>query len=282
MSRIGICLTFVIGATLFFPAKTPAAVEDRPPMSVEEGRDFMRRLATYVRDHHLKKDDKSPQRGLIYEYLDVTRIGKPDQFVEGEALDTMHDGSWFAAAMVNASRAGDERLFREILVGYQLPFYCKMLNHSDELFSAKRNDARPTAPPFGREHMLIEGEKGFVPYFWDDGNSVSLERRRDRNPLGIAPCRDNLAGKPNPLFALDGYSLGCSNHMAQDLGVMLQQSWLLLRNSNEPADKTLLAEISEGAKNLQASRMHHHGHIPMCDAPAALAANDATLMRQVP
>jgi hypothetical protein len=242
----------------------------------------MKRLLQYVHDHHLKKDDKSEQRGMVYEYFDTRRAGQFDQWVQGEALDTMHDGAWLAAAMVNAYRATGDAAFKDFLARWQLPFYCKMLNHSDRLFSAKRNDARPTAQRFNKEHALQEGEKGFVPYWWDDGASISLERRRDKNPLGPFACTDRLAGKANPKFLLDGYSNGSSNHMAQDLGVMLQLSWLLLRESNDVAEKKLAAEVAEAAKNLHGCRMRHHGHIPMCDAPAALAAGDAALMKFVP
>src|SRR5262249_25795381 len=152
---------------------------------------------------------------------------------------------------------------------WQLPFYCKMLNHSDTLFSAKRQDARQDAHRWGKEHALQEGEKGFVPYWWDDGASVSLERQRDKKPLGVFACTDFLAGKPNPDFRLDGYAHGSSNHLAQDLGVMLQLAWLLLRDAQTEEDKKLLGEVVEAAKNLHECRMRHQGHIPMCDAPAA-------------
>ena len=74
------------------------------PLSADETRDFMKRLAKYVEENHLKKDPKSEQKGMVYEYFDVKRKGQRDQWVQGEALDTMHDGAWFAAALVNASR----------------------------------------------------------------------------------------------------------------------------------------------------------------------------------
>ena len=61
-------------------------------MTAVEARAFMRRLADYVADNHLKRG--SEQRGMIYEYLDVDRRGKPDQFVEGEAKGFIP--SWWA------------------------------------------------------------------------------------------------------------------------------------------------------------------------------------------
>jgi len=254
----------------------------QPPITAAETRQLMRELAQFLFDNHLKKKADSPQGGMVYEYLDVRRKGQFDQFVQGEALDTMHDGAWLAAALATAYRATGDPFYKEFLARWLLPFYLKMLNHSDELFSARRNDARPDAHVFARESAFQEGERGFVPYFWDDGGSVSLERRGDKNLRGPYPCFDRLAGRPNPSYLLDGYSLGSSNHMAQDLGVMLQVSWLLLKDSGDPADRKLAAEVAEAARNLHESRMRHHGPIPMCVAPAALANADAELMKKVP
>lgn len=252
------------------------------PLSAAETRQFMRELGQYVFDHHLKQTAGSPQRGMVYEYFNLARQGQVDQYLQGEALDTMHDGAWLAAGLASAYRATGERFYRDFLVQWMLPFYLKMLNHSDELFDAERNDARPTAIPWGKEWKHHSKQKGFVPYYWDDGGSVSVERRFDKNPLGIKPCVDFLAGKPNPNFLLDGYSLGMSNHMAQDLGVMLQQAWLLLRQSPDAADRGLAEQTAEAARNLHANRVAHGSFIPMCVAPAALASRDAELMKRVP
>jgi len=291
--RVGRCVLVVALAVTCLAGGVLAAAPPEPPpppwagadlakpMTAGEARDFMKRLARYIFDHHMKKSEASKQRGMVYEYLDTTRIGQYDQFIEGEALDTMHDGAWFAAAMVNACRAAGDPFYKEVLADWQLPFYSLMLNHSNTLFSAKRNDAGPKAHAFGKEHMLIEGEKGFVPYWWDDGAAVSLERRVDKNPLGPFPCVDNLAGKPNPKGLLDGYSLGCSNHMAQDLGVMLELGWLLFREDASEKGRKMAGDLAEAARNLDASRMRHHGPIPMCVAPAALAAGDAKRLASV-
>jgi hypothetical protein len=252
-------------------------------MSADETRAFMKKLATFVFEHHLKRDAKSEQRGMVYEYLDTSRLGKPDRFVQGEALDTMHDGAWLVAALVSAYRATGNQFYKEFLTKWLLPFYLKMLNHSDTLFSAKVAHAGPRALKFDREHMLQEGEKGFVPYWWDDGNSVSLERRRAKEALPAFPSFDRFLAenKSNPEFRLSGHSLGSSNHLAQDLGVMLMSAWLLLRDGSDE-EKKLASEVALAAKNLHECRMRHSGHIPMCDAPAALALNDGQLMQLVP
>lgn len=249
-----------------------AAVEQKP-MTVAETRLFMRTLAQYVFDHHLKKDEKSTQRGMIYEYYDV----KSNLWVQGEALDTMHDGAWFAVAMVNAYRATGDPFYKEILTKWQLPFYLKMLNHGDELFTSERNDGRPGDDRGWRvsKEWLLQGrEKGFVPYWWDDGASVSLEMRgrRDKDEHVNFAGHNDLAGQPNPEKRLSGYSLGSSNHMAQDLAVMLQQAWFLLRDP----------EIAAAALNLHECRMRHHGHITAVCAALAVTASDAALRRSLP
>jgi hypothetical protein len=229
----------------------------------------------------MKRDD-SPQRGMVYEYFHVARQGQPDQFPEGEGLDTMHDGAWLAAALVTAYRATGEARYRDIFATWQLPFYLKMLNHSDELFTANRNDARPGATAWNREHGLQMGEKGFVPYWWDDGSSVSIERMREKNPLAARPSIDNLAGKSNPQFRLDGYSQGSSNHLAQDLAVMLELAWVACQDQSDEASHALAAELAAGTRNLLQCRLNHFGHIPMVDAAAGLASADKELMRRVP
>src|SRR5205823_15044532 len=124
------------------------------PMNADETRAFMKDLVRFVRDNHIKTDPRSPQRGMVYEYLDVRRKGQFGQFVQGEALDTMHDGAWLAAALVNAYRGTGDGYYKDFLCRWILPFYCKMLNHSDTLFSAARNDARPGAHGFDKEHLL--------------------------------------------------------------------------------------------------------------------------------
>ncbi|GDY19367.1 hypothetical protein LBMAG56_07120 [Verrucomicrobiota bacterium] len=79
------------------PAAAPrpawAEVHRQGPLSAAETRAFMRELAQYVFDHHLKRDAASPQRGMVYEYFNTKRAGQFDQWIQGEALDTMHDGA---------------------------------------------------------------------------------------------------------------------------------------------------------------------------------------------
>jgi len=276
LQRIVLILAFSAAAEAAAPAWTTAHAQG--PLSAAETRAFMTQLAEFVFDHHLKKAPTSPQRGMVYEYRDVAR----KEWVQGEGLDTMHDGAWFAAALVNAYRATSDGYYKDFLTDWMLPFYLKMLNHSDELFTARGAVVRKGGAPWGKAWAFQEGEKGFIPYWWDDGASISLERRRDGNPLPNRPSIDHTVGKPNPKALLDGYSLGMSNHMAQDIGVLVQMCWLLLKDSDDPKDRKLAAETAEAAKNLHECRMRHFGFIPMCVAPTALASGDAKLMRRAP
>jgi hypothetical protein len=264
--------------------KWATAARDRPPITVDQAKAFMKRLAQFAVEHHMKRDARSPQRGMMYEYWEPKKAAQYDQFVQGEALDTMHDGAWFGVAMVEAYRATGDAYYKSILTDDLLPFYCRMLNHSDELFLPDRNDARPEKKDTwgGGHEWLLErgGEKGFVPYWWDDGGSVSLERVQNRNALGDFPCHDDLVarGQPNPKYLLSGYSLGSSNHLAQDLGVLLEASWLLLRD-----DPKWDKDLTEAARNLEQCRTKHGSpNIPAVLAPAALSANDARLLARLP
>jgi hypothetical protein len=266
------------------------AADAKAPMTAAETRAFIQRLANYVLENHLKRTEGSPQRGLIYEYFRPKLKGQPGQWVQGEALDTMHDGAWFAVGMVSAARATGDPRYKEVLRKWQLPFYLKMLNHGDELFSSDRNDATPEHAKIwadAKEWLLQGREKGFVPYWWDDGASLSIEivgrvlRKSADTKLDFPGC-DELAGKPNPEGRLSGYSLGSSNHLAQDLGVMLQQTWLLFRDGDE-ADKKLAAEIAEAAMHLQECRTRHgSASIPAVIAAAGLANGRRELMKPMP
>ncbi|MBI3878121.1 MAG: hypothetical protein HY300_19530, partial [Verrucomicrobia bacterium] len=83
-------------------------------------------------------------------------------------------------------------------------------------------------------------------------------------------------------YKLRGYSHGSSNHLAQDLGVMLEVVWLLLKDSTDAADKRLAAEVAEAAKNLHQCRMNHHGHIPAVCAAYGLSNGLADELRRIP
>ena len=79
---------------LAFACSAPAAdwwdapwtkAHERGPLTADETRAFMRELTQYVFDHHLKRDAKSAQRGMVYEYFNTKRAGQHDQWIQGEA-----------------------------------------------------------------------------------------------------------------------------------------------------------------------------------------------------
>ena len=267
------------------PAWTHAA-DKRGAMSADETRAFMKRLAQHAVEHHMKKAEGSPQRGMMYEYLRWSQRGKPGQFIQGEALDTMHDGAWFAVAMCNACRATGDAFYKDVLVKWQLPFYLKMLNEGAQLFSDEKVDVRPELKDtwkVGKEWLLQGRENGFVPYWWDDGESVSLEMLGKKSAQPFFPCTNDLAGQPNPECKLKGYSHGSSNHLAQDLGVMLLQAWLVLHDSKVPADQDIARQVALGAKNLQECRARHgSANIPECVAAYAVTNGDAAMLAKLP
>jgi hypothetical protein len=161
-----------------------------------------------------------------------------------------------------------------------------MLNDSDELFSSGRNDAPPGSKRgwSGSKEWLLQGrEQGFVPYWWDDGSSVSLDilnrlARKGPDHIGF-PGTNLFAGKPNPEARLSGYSHGSSSHMAQDLAGMLQLTWLLFRES----DQKLAAEIAEASRHLQESRTRHgNAGIPAVVAALALSNRDVNTLHKLP
>jgi len=72
------------------PHRDPAWADAhrKPAMTAEDTRRFIRRLAQYVVDHHLKTAENSPQRGMIYEYFHVARQGQHDQFIQDSKRDS--------------------------------------------------------------------------------------------------------------------------------------------------------------------------------------------------
>jgi len=96
------------------------------------------------------------------------------------------------------------------------------------------------------------------------------------------PCTNLFARKPNPEFRLSGYSHGSSNHLAQDLAILLQQAWSLLRKSSDVSDQRLAVACAEAARNLQECRARHgSAGIPVVLAACALLNDDAALMKRV-
>lgn len=230
------------GGLLLTTAIGPAQAAD--PWNPARCKAFMRRLAETVENNHVKKIPKSEQFGMIYEFVDWAKRGTiPDQWIQGEVHDTMHDGAWFMSGLCNASRATGDPYYRDFLTKYPLPFYCKMLNHSAELFNKTPYLGRYIPQP--QRKLIKEGkaqptpQKGWVPYWWDDGSSLTrpldLKLANEKNPHTpwyprLVAAYNRLQGVAGKERVLDGYALDTSNHMAQDLGIMLMNCWWLTRD----------------------------------------------------
>lgn len=212
----------------------------------EEVKDFMKRLTQFVEKYHLKKDKSSQQYGMVYEYVNTEKIGELGQWIQGEGLDTMHDGAWFSASLCQAYRATGDKYYFDILNNYLISFYTNILNNSDVLFRDGLDEKKvvPVKNKFQISHRYL-GNKGFCPYWWDDGSSISLDLTMNKGQRNLE-CVDYfiLNNKENPENKLWGFSLGCSNHMAQDLAVMLIETYLLTKKE----------EILSSAKYLQEDR----------------------------
>lgn len=115
--------------------------------------------------------------------------------------------------------------------------------------------------------------------------SVSLEmlNRRDGARRLTLPGRDELKDTGNPECRLSGHSLGMSNHMAQDLAVLLQAAWELLADRRDPEEVAPRTTIGEAARHLQAGRARRgHPNIPAVVAAYALANDDAAAKARLP
>jgi hypothetical protein len=70
--------------------------------------------------------------------------------------------------------------------------------------------------------------------------------------------------------------------MAQDLAVMLQQTWLLARDSKGAELQALAPQIAEGARHLQESRTRHgNAGIPAVVAALGVTSRDASALKKI-
>jgi hypothetical protein len=69
VNRLLPCVLFALIAPVV-AADAPRAIE-APPMTAAEAKAFIRVLTQYVHDHHLKRDETTEQRGMVYEYYDT-------------------------------------------------------------------------------------------------------------------------------------------------------------------------------------------------------------------
>lgn len=216
------------------------AAEAPPAWSRPELVGFMRELAGYVVDHHLRRDE-SPMRGKVYEFYDPAT----GQQGYGGGWDTMHDGAFFANACILAYRATGDEFYLRTVRDWILPFYLRMANQSETLFpdrAAAFSDGQRLPPE------RAAAVKGFVPYWWDDGHGINFDALAQRMTLREL-LRDTSTIRNDPASRdgrLDGYSHGTSNHMALNMYPMWANAWLLTR---DPA-------VAEAIHNIRQARIH--------------------------
>ncbi len=195
---------------------------------------FMRDLTDFVYEHHVVTDPQRPVYGMTYEFW---RGGKQ---IQAFGLDTMHDGAWWASAMVTAHRADPDGPYLDRVQTYQVPFYTNMLTHSDRLFPKMRGRGQDTKP-------LVSPVKGWVPRGWDDGEG--FDRSGDLIPAGYHTT---------------------SNHLCQDLANLLMDVWLTTR---DPA-------LAEALGHLRAYKSEYFGPIGTIEFAAALTGRRADVFKR--
>jgi len=120
------------------------------PLSADETRDFMKRLATTVEQNHLKKDPQSEQKGMIYEYFDVKRKCPVEEVQELRLVPSENDSCELLAdvevkknytiaeladslfRMANLARSGNYTLAQSVLDVSVSTAYRRYPNMEDE------------------------------------------------------------------------------------------------------------------------------------------------------
>jgi hypothetical protein len=120
------------------------------PWTHAELRSFARDLGEYVAVHHIRRDPKSPQDGMVCKWY-RPRDGR---WVVDTRRNMLSDGAWFADALCLYYRATREPWALGVLRKYPLPFYERVLTGSDQLFGVS---------------------KGICPLWWDDGAAVTRD-----------------------------------------------------------------------------------------------------------
>lgn len=253
--------TFFLAAAAVLTLPLPPAPRASPESAWnrDELRGFMRELADYVVEHHLRRDD-SPMRGKVYEFYDPAT----GQQGYGAGWDTMHDGAFFANACILAYRATAEPSYLHVVRDWVLPFYVRMANHSDTLFpdrTAAFSDGKKLPPE------RATAVKGFIPYWWDDGHGVNFDALTARITIReLLRDTSTITNDPeNRNGVLSGYSHGTSNHLALNIFPMMANGWLLTR---DPA-------VAEAIHHLRQARIHMLNMDLPCYRVASLRASGA-------
>lgn len=216
----------------------PITIPATARMNSNQMRNFMRDLTEYVYQHHVVTTASNITYGMTYEFYEE---GKKYQVF---GLDSMHDGSWFAEAMLIAERIDPGAPYQEMAMQYQLPFYINMLKNSHILFPNKEmregQDKKPIQEPL----------RGWVPRGWDDGLGFDLTNGKRFQKSYHTP----------------------SNHLAQDLADLLLHAWIVLRNN----------ELITAMQYLYDYRTDYFGSIPHLAFALGYMTDNDKLMQEAP
>lgn len=117
------------------------------PWTQAELRNLARDLGEYVTVHHIKRDPKSPQDGMVCKWYRPS----DGRWIVDARRNMLGDGAWFADALCLYYRATREPWTLGVLRKYPLPFYQRVLTGSDQLFGVS---------------------KGICPLWWDDADAA--------------------------------------------------------------------------------------------------------------
>ncbi len=246
IASLTVLVSFQPAAAVPAPAAeaAPAALRPYQPPPEAEPKDwpnerlvaFMRELTDYVYQHHVVRDARRPVYGMTYEFF------KDGRQTQDFPLDSMHDGAWFATAMITAHRADPGGEYLPRVLKYQVPFYVNILSNSDRLFPDYGKTSEDNRAP---EHPI----KGRIPLAWDDGEGYELTADRH--------CRRDYNRTQGP------------NHLAQDVADMLANAWLATR---DPA-------IPESLLLLHRYRKEYNATVPVIAFAAGITSGDRALAR---
>ncbi len=218
-------------------------------------REFAAELADYVFTNHVVTDPCRITYGMPYEFY---ADGKQ---MQSFGLDTMHDGAWFTAACVAADIADPEIKYLERAAKYTIPFYANVINNSDKIFPDKKfregQDKKPLEEPL----------KGWVPRGWDDGRGYMHGKDGQFNILRPDPNSKSTTVEMKDGRFIQAYYTP-SNHLAQDLAVMLTQTWLVTK---DPA-------LAAAMKNIYQYRTDYFGPIPLLETAFGITSGKTELI----
>ncbi len=201
-------------------------------------RRFMADMADFVYEHHVVRQTDAYTFGMTYEFF---RDGRK---LQAFGLDTMHDGAWFASAMMTAHRADPAGRYLERTQQFQVPFYVNVIENSHIIFPEKirRQDKKPLEEPL----------RGWVPRGWDEGIGYvwGTDDRFGTVPFKH-PKETSVSHHEDGSFRYAYFTP--SNHLAQDLADSLLDVWY---TTKDPA-------LVEAVGHVHAFRDEYFGKIPV-------------------